>query len=518
MRTGMYLRKYLLGWSVCLILFLAGCDLSEPSIPGWDVDLSIPLMNERFLISELADSVNIIIDDEDVLTMTGGGSAETPPFGDVNFTPEIELDSIPIFSGMDLEIKIPLYDPTHTVFLSYGEFDQGALNYAFNVDDLMDPVISVTIPDITTPSGDPCVLNYDGVGGWQSYDLVGCAIGTQNSSVILDSLRAEISISSSQPSGTYLGLGAFHINNQLGFKAFEGYLYNYVRALEGTISTIDIDYPLDFVQAVQLMQARVQLAVVNETGFAAEFHGEIRALNHDTGEEEVIQVVDDEGDFFAVLPATPDGPVTTEFEFTNGASELLQIMPHEVQIMNSYLLINGGHNGTPGFVDELDILACDYQFYAPFQFILFDHVFEINEPVEVEISEDNQSAVENILHEALLALEVVNRVPVGGRANVYVSTNADIDTTDPGSYDFSREFRLYSSEYSGENVGPEGQQHIFLSLDSEELEIFTNPTVYMHLTFGLDPTDEAITIHASPEDYIQVKALLSGNFEIEIEE
>jgi hypothetical protein len=512
------MKKYLLGGAVCLVLLLAGCDLSEPSIPGWDVDLSIPLMSERYLISELADSVNIIIDEDNVLTMTAGGSAATPPFGDVNFTPEIELDSIPLFSGMDLEIKMPLHDPAETVFLSYGQFEEGTLNYAFNVDDQSDPVITITIPDITTPSGDPCVINYDGAGGWQGYNLAGSTIGSQGSDTVLDSLRANLVISSSQPPGTNLGQISFRINNQLGFDMFEGYLYDYERALEGTISTIDIDYPLDLDQAVQLIQAKVQLAVVNETGFAAEFHGEIRALNHGTGEERVVPVIDDAGDFFAVQPANPDGPVTTEFEFINRVSELLQIMPDEVQIMNSYLLINGGHDGTPGFVDEYDILSCDYQFYAPFQFILDDHVFEINEPVEVEISSDNQSTIEDILHEARLALEVVNRIPVGASARIYVSTNEDIDTSDPGSYDFSREFRLYSSEYSGDNIGPEGQQHTFLSLNNEELDIFTNPLVYLHLNFSLDSTDGPVTIHASAEDYIQIKAMLSANIEIEVEE
>ncbi|MGC9362168.1 MAG: hypothetical protein ACP5F3_04485 [Candidatus Syntrophosphaera sp.] len=474
-------------------------------------------MNERFLVSELADSLNITIGEDSVLTMTVAGTAETPPFGDVNFTPGIVLDSIPLISGTYLEMYIPLQDPLESVFLAYGIFDEGSFNYTFDVNAQTVPQITLTLPDITTPTGEQCVITYEGRPGKQSYDLTNCTIGVKGSETILDSLSAILEIDSSLPPGTQLGEASFHINSQLGFKVFEGYLYNYVRALEGTISTIDIDYPLDLDQAVQLTQASLQVEVENETGFYAEFHGDIRALNHNTGEERMIPVLDDEGNFFEVLPATDAGPVTTEFEFTNRVSELLQIMPHEVQVMNSYLLINGGSYGMPGFVDQKDIIFCSYRFDAPFQFTLFDHVIELNEPIEVEISPENQSTIQDILQEANLAVEVVNTIPVGGSARVYVSSNEDIDTSDSASYDFSREFNLHSSEYSGEGVGPEGQQLIFLSLNKGEIDVFANPYVYLLWTFNLDSSEGPITIHASPEDYLQVRSILSATIQVEVD-
>lgn len=509
--------KYFMAVAASVLLLLNACDISKPRMPQWDVDLSLPLMNERYLVSDLADSLNLIIGEDDILTMTGTGSAETPPFGDVNYTPEIFLESTPLYSGTQIETKLSLHDPTGTVFLSYGEFDEGQINYLFDMDNPANTQITLVLPDIVTPSGDPFTINGNGTSNWQSHSLIDCKIGIEDSGLLMDSLSVSLSITSNQPDGTLLGTASLQINSQIGFRKFQGYLYDYVRALEGTVSTISIDYPLGLESAVQLMQANVYLDVLNETGFAAEFHGEIRAVNNRTGQERTVSVVDDQGNFFQVLPASEEGPVHTEIIFSQHVVELLQILPDEIEIYDSYLLINGGHDGTAGFVKEIDKLYCTYQMNAPLELILYDHTFEMKEPVEVEISQENQDNIQNILAEAMLTVEVTNRIPVGGTANLYVSTQRDIDTTIPVSYDIKREVTIHSSEYSGNDVGEDGSQLLHFSLSEDELSVFANPLVYLLFTFSFEPSDDAVTIYASPADYVQVKSMLSASLHVEVE-
>lgn len=105
-------------------LLLGACKISKPRLPSWDVDLTLPLLNKRFLVSELVDSVNIVIGEYDVLTITATGEASSPDFGEVNFNPDIVLEDVPLVSGIDIETYVPWWIPLARFSLVLGSLNR----------------------------------------------------------------------------------------------------------------------------------------------------------------------------------------------------------------------------------------------------------------------------------------------------------------------------------------------------------------------------------------------------------
>ena len=508
--------KYLLAVCVATLLLLSACDISEPRIPSWDVDLTVPLMNERYLMSELADDLNIQVGENDVLMITGTGQAETPPFGHVNFTPEITVEDLPLTSGMEFDFNLPITDPEGRVYITYGEITQGTLGFLVNATDPANTELTMQIPTITEPDGTPLEIVYNGTTGWQSHSLIDCWVGETGSGNMIEYLQIHFSVSSNQPDGTPLGTAGLRLASQIGFSEFEGYLYEYERGLTGTLATINIDYPHDLEEAVELQQANVYVEVSNQVGFNASLHGELYAKNTRTGVERTVDIVDEFGVPFTVGAATFTGPTITSFNFSNNVSELLQIMPDMIELRNSHLVFNGGGNGIPGFVREDQQVFCTYQVDAPFTFILHEHEIYLSEPTEISISQENTDLLENVLG-AALTLGITNRIPVGGSGSLYISSSPDIDPTNPATYEVTKSITLHSSLYTGPDVDEDGQQNIQLALTEEELQIFTNPLIYMFWTFSFEESGGVVTITASPSDYIQVKCMLSVGLHVEVE-
>ncbi|MCB5247056.1 MAG: hypothetical protein LHW57_03390 [Candidatus Cloacimonetes bacterium] len=497
-----------------LMLLLGACDISKPRLPSWDVDLTLPLLNERFLVSDLVDSVNVVIGESDVLTITANGEASTPDFGEVNFTPNINVDELVFLSGIDYETTVPLLDPTGSVFLSYGQIEQGQLSFNMNLTDPNNSSVTLILPDITTPGGEPLTLSSNDNPNWQSVNLEGYQVGVEDSGVILNDLQVHLIISSDQPNGTPLGMGGIRINSQIGCDYFQGYLYNYERAIAGTYASIQIDYPEGFEEAVILQEAELYLEITNEIGFGATFHGMIHAINEDTGQERWVNVLDEFGQPFNVEPAELSGPVITGLNFNNGLAEVLQIFPSRVELVDGYLLINGGHDGTAGFVRETNRMFCAYQVDLPCNIVITDHEFTMPTPSVISVSAETQSQILNRLLDANLTLEATNKIPVGASATLFVGTSEQIDTSDPATYSFSKQVTLYSSEYEGPEVNADGEQILQLGLNEEELSIFGNPKVYVLATISLEPSLGAVIIHASPSDYIQIRGMLTAKVRV----
>jgi len=497
------------------MLLLGACDINmKPRLPGWDVDLTLPLLNERFLVSELVDSVNVVVGTNDILTITTTGEASTPEFGMVTFNPNSSEDNLNLQSGVNPEIALSLADPTGAVAISYGHVASGRLEFFIDLIDPAQTTVLVTLPDVTMPDGTPMIISSNDNPNWRSVDLSGYRLGVQNSGTVVEYLRINMQVQSNQPHMTPVGTCGYRLNSNISSDYFEGYLYNYERAVDGTYATIDIDYPEDFDQAVGLQEAIIYLHLNNEFGFSATFHGQVHSVNEKTGEERWVNVLDDNGQPFEVEAATQEGPSITELSFTNGISEVMQIMPNRVELVNGYLLINGGSGGVPGFVSSTNRLHCTYQVDMPCHFIVHEHVFTMQRPSEVTVSAETQNQIQNRLLNAALTLEVVNRIPLGATATLYVGNTEQIDPTDPGSYCFSKQLTLQPSGYVGPDVDANGAQIIQLTLNETELQVFGNPRVYVLASMSLQESLVPVTIYASPADYIQIRGMLTAKVKV----
>ncbi len=51
---------------IAFLVLLTACEIKEPVMPKWDVDLHIPLINQQFYASDLVDNVNIVTDNNQI--------------------------------------------------------------------------------------------------------------------------------------------------------------------------------------------------------------------------------------------------------------------------------------------------------------------------------------------------------------------------------------------------------------------------------------------------------------------
>ncbi len=63
-----------------------------------------------------------------------------------------------------------------------------------------------------------------------------------------------------------------------------------------------------------------------------------------------------------------------------------------------------------------------------------------------------------------------------------------------------------------------GFQNVDLTLNKEELNIFTAEQVYMRFAFSFNETETPVTIHTSTSDYIHIKGMVTARVFIEKEE
>ena len=75
-----------------------------------------------------------------------------------------------------------------------------------------------------------------------------------------------------------------------------------------------------------------------------------------------------------------------------------------------------------------------------------------------------------------------------------------------------KEAAIYSA-----NLQPDFQ-NVNLTLNKDELNVFTSEQVFMRFAFSFEETGTPVTIHASTMDYIHIKGMMSARVLIEKED
>jgi hypothetical protein len=491
-----------------ILLLFSACEIHKPSLPVWDIELAIPLVNELYYVSDLVDSVNIIVGENDLVYLTGSGEVDTPDIGRVALSPNINESGIPIPSGVNQDIDLPFYDSADNALLTYGELASGSIRIRFNNVATETQMLRVSIADITSSNGNPLTMTYDGSDEWQIIDLAGYHFGVYNSMQDLSSLDANLQTSSSLPDGTILGTMDIMLNDELEFSVFQGRLNHLEVGLNSSSASIDIDYPNDIDQAITLSDASLQLDVINYMGFHCEFEGFFEARRGEVVER--IQIVDANGNNFQIAPADATGPGFSSLAFDNNISALMQIMPEHIEIVDAKFTVDS--QSGYGTLRQEDRIRANYTVNAPFRFMLHEHTITVEEAVKINISQDNRDYISNDLLEAGLEMQALNRIPIGGWARAYFGDTPDIDTTDPETYLFSKQLELHSSE-----THPDWQDLERLTLSRSELELFTQAEIYLKWEFSFEESQSLVEVYAGSGDYIAVRSMLHGKVRINTE-
>ncbi len=130
------------------------------------------------------------------------------------------------------------------------------------------------------------------------------------------------------------------------------------------------------------------------------------------------------------------------------------------------------------------------------------------------MEEDARDTIRDRLLDASLTLGIVNRVPVGAAVTMFVSTDPVIDTDDPTSYNFSKTLAIHAASSGSEPGAEEAEQIVELAMNKSELDVFTNPFVYLTWIFTFEPSNGPVTIYARPTDYIQIRGMISARLHV----
>lgn len=501
--------------SAFLIIFMAlisACTVKNPNLPEWDITLNIPLINQKYYMRDLVDSVNIVADTSNVVFLRNEGEIVTQEFGNVPFRLDVDTGSVPIFSGQEIPGSASLIDPDTGYEISYGELSAGIIEARFdNINSAVES-IRITFVELRNADNSPYVIEYS-ESGWQEHSLVGKHLGSVNSNLVLADLNYSVQIiASSLPANTPVGEMRLRINDPFLFSVFQGRLPNFRVETNDTISPVDIDYPLGMENAVQLIEAGLQIQLYNRIGFECEFHGEFYARNSNTNEERTIQILDENGEHYILAPAVGDTPSVNEINYSHNITSMISIMPDHIEIRNSYFLIRNSISQALGTVRNTDFIDGIYTINAPFRFILHNERVIVRQEIEMEISQSNQDRIRKNALSAGMEMEFINHFPFGATAELFIGNSPNINVDNPASYAFKKTA----------SFDPGGLESIVqimpLALSKEELDVFANPKVYLRWAFTFNETVSPITITASPTDFIHVRSMINTQIHIEGEE
>lgn len=498
-------KLYLLMMAVMILL--GACQIKNPAMPKWDVELDLPLINDRFYVSDLVDSSNIAIDSTNVLVITANGNAESDEFGPLPFTPGVNVENIPV-PGIGHDLFLPFVDDDGEVEPAYAKIHAGLIRTRFTNVHSSVQELKLVFNNIFTSTGANFSITYNGEAGWVTTNLAGLHLGENNTNQIISELPITLVVSPALPEGTTAAQFSIQANSMLQFAEFRGRLHDFSMAMESGLGGIDISYPYGIDQAVALQEASLKVYLKNYIGFNAMFSGRIKAQN-EAGETRYIDILDDNGNNYFAPAASGAQPGEITLDFHNNVSYLLQIMPTHLEMVDGVLTINSGE--VIGDVEMTDQLFCDYLINAPMTFIFHQHDIVIREEQVINIPEENRERIRKNAVWANLQLQVQNMLPIGARARLYIST---IPTTvsDEGVIGFNgfmEQMNLQSSE-----VNP-GWQNLNLSIDEEEMQILTAPTIYLRWVFSFEESNGPVTIYAGSADYIHVKGMMIAKLIVE---
>lgn len=488
---------------VVVLAVMFGCTIKKPTLPDWDIDLNLPLLNETYYLSDLVDEENLIMDSNNLLHLLHNGETETSNIGIIQLNPNFTTEVLPVPSGVPISGTVSLQDVETNYEISYGEIAQGVFECFFG--DIHPGVqnISLSFGEIRDADGNPLTVQYTNEGEWVSHSLEDYYLGTEGSGNVISDVSFEILATSNQSMGTIVANAQIRLVQTLHFNTFEGRLTNFRIDVSENTGSITLEYPYGLEDALQLTEASLNIRIESELGFECDFFGDLVAKNTRTGQQRIVPIVDDSGNNFSTNPAVNGENGITDIALHNTIHPLLAIMPDEINIQNAYFILRTPPGNEMGRVNENNKIFADYTIDAPFNFILLSNRILIQDPVEIKISEANREQIRKHALYANLDLYAQNELPIGATAYLYFGLTPDFDVNDSTSYVFEKQIHIESGLQNSEL-----QHFADLALTESELDLFDNSVIFLRWAFRFDASVTPVSITASPADFIQVKSML----------
>jgi hypothetical protein len=493
---------------LCILLLSAGCGVKKFEYPTWDVNVNMPLMNEYYYVSDLAqaDSEHFHLEGNQIF-FTSNGVIDGLSISELTIEPNSSVVAPLIinhtFSGAISMTDLSL---TNNVEIAYGEILSGMMNVHVSGLDPAFQNADLTFTEITRSNGQPFSVSINRSPANQVVNLAGLRVGQLNNAATFDSLHFTVSAHASQTENTNVGEVELVLNQPMSFSTIRGFVHNYRLDIESSTAAINIEYPLGMENAIQVHDASLSLSLNNEVGFESELHGILHAYNDSTGQQRTASLLDDSGHPFVLQAAhSPGETATSSFVFHNGLDSLVAIMPTRITLENAYFIMRNDDSHV-GFASVGEKAYGTYVQRVPFHFTLFAATIEPKKVTEISVSEKNRKRIAQNLEEADLDLKVTNRLPIGATLTVVFSTSEDV---------FAQPMLERSATV---NAGGEGSvpENIQFHLSNSDLQLFTNEHVFMRSRIMIQPSGGPVQINASSADFIQITGRI--NLKVLVEE
>lgn len=491
---------------VSVLILIMGCEIKKFVMPTWDVEFNVPLINTKYFVADLIDSVSFFPAPNNGIIFETSGDLLSTPIGEISMSISDEPQTIPILSGIQIPGAINFEDNAEWE-VSFGLVSSGTVLYRFTDMSPSVTLVYIEFPDIINDSGEPVRLYYNQNQNEQVYDVAGFYLGAENSNTIINQLNFVIVAQSSQPSGTEIGTLMISVPEELHFSKFKGVIRNLSIEIEDNNQAVEIEYPFGIDEAISLTNAKILLHIENPVSFPCILNGEFVAKNEHTGVEISVNVLNNDGLPYIINPSVNNQSVITEIIFDSNVNELLSIMPTQIAFKNAGYTITSPDN-TIGEIQSSDVITGTYIIHSPLDFVVYDSMIEPKDSLKIEISSENIETIKKNINNASLQVYVINKLPIGAEANLYFGTDPNLSPSNPDSW------ILYKSAHIAAVTSPVTEQIITLCMTKEELELFTNETVYMRQTFHFDASNGPVSISASPADYIHLRSMIKVNTHI----
>lgn len=277
----------------------------------------------------------------------------------------------------------------------------------------------------------------------------------------------------------------------LSFDTLSGVFGSVVTTLSPTQHELDVPYGFD---SARLVSAVLTLEIENDVQMPG---GLDLTLQGNNGKSLAITGV--------IAAATTDSAVITRITDTTVA-DFLSPMPSVITISGDATF---GDGVTVGTIRRGDFIRANVSILTPFEVILPRTVIEPD--VESErINQDDFDAVNNHVIEARLTYNVINRLPVGARINLFLSGDSATVLANPQTSFVDEIYVIAAPTTGGVASDTVSTGYVEVVIDSADVEVLKNDTLYIGTQIILDSTN-GLPVKLTARDYLT----LVGRIEVD---
>ncbi|HPN35853.1 MAG TPA: hypothetical protein PK843_15165 [bacterium] len=492
-----------------IVLFAGRCSFKKPSAPDWDVVFTLPLINEIFTISEIAeDNDHLNASDQDVI-VSFDDRIDPIAFRDYLKISDSQKNlSIPVPMGKGVgwettqseEILMPNSIVVDEAAVRHGQLEIQAYNtsgYQIQAE--------ISIPSLTQNGSIlPLFLNIGaGKNATSVFPLQGCFFRPPHSgghNVVPYHTKIQIKSISTGTAGTV------NINVRIADLAFEsitGRFNDLVVALEA--DTIDIDIP-EAGERFKVEKAALSLILVTDLAIPVTFDLWIEAMEW-SGSSAPAPIHTTGTTAGTGLPDT--------LSFSANVAEFINSRPERILVHGNFKL---GSSLTSVSVNGKDTINGTLIFSAPLIFALSAQAQKMDVDT-LEIDKDARKTIRENLLSGNLDAKVENALPLGASVTLFFSkTRADSMIYD--LYDLKiGPLTVRSAPTSGNPGTVTGAvtSDLDVALTKDQLRLFEDSIVYMGIYLTFSGTGNKM-VRIRPSDYIGVKASLTAQINTTVPE